>query len=376
MVSSGVYQPSFYIWPATYYGHWWGEAIQGNSIVSNTIWGYGGDDTLTGNVGEDWLFGGAGNDSLFGGDGNDHLLGDIGDDWIWGGNGNDSINGEDGNDRLYGEAGDDLIYGGDGVDVIHSGAGNDEIHGDGGDDWLYLDGNTTFNQNYDNLVLAGAYGGDGNDYLEGSGNFGVLDGGNGDDNIYGGSGTDLIYAGDGDDTVVAGGGSDEIHAGPGHDKVFAGDGNDWIFLGPDTYAEGNGGNDLFYIAPEQLNGSTFYAVGGEGHDTFRMDLFGIGAGSMDLPLPAISLRVESIEELDFQNLISKTDMHLKADDILDFTETGLLQIDGNQNQTLHLEGGGWKDAGASGPGFHDYVAASNNQVVTAHVDTDIQVVIA
>jgi Ca2+-binding RTX toxin-like protein len=201
----------------------------------------------------------------------------------------------------------------------------------------------------------------------------VLDGGAGDDRIYGGNGSDTIYTGEGNDTVVAGGGIDDIMAGSGHNKVFAGEGNDWILLGRDTYAEGNEGNDTFRISVDEVNGSTFTAVGGEGHDTFLMQ--GLGIGPVGLPLAAISLRVESIEEFDASKL-SGADMTLKAADILDFTETGILQIDGNKNETLHLDGGSWTDAGDKGNGFHDYVSVSNNQLVTAHVDTEIQVVIA
>src|ERR1700760_3250887 len=85
----------------------------------------GGDDIFTAGNGLASLIsvtvdGGAGNDSITGGDGNDTLLG---------GDGNDLITGGRGNDQLSGGSGDDTFVWnpGDGSDIIEGGTGNDTL---------------------------------------------------------------------------------------------------------------------------------------------------------------------------------------------------------------------------------------------------------
>jgi Ca2+-binding RTX toxin-like protein len=85
----------------------------------------GGDDTFTASNGLAGLIsltvdGGAGNDSITGGDGNDTLLG---------GDGNDVIEGGRGNDMMFGGAGDDIFTWdpGDGSDVIEGQGGHDTM---------------------------------------------------------------------------------------------------------------------------------------------------------------------------------------------------------------------------------------------------------
>ena len=89
----------------------------------------GGDDTFTGSNGLATLIsltvdGGAGNDTIIGGDGNDRLLG---------GDGNDLIIGGRGNDTLIGGAGDDTF-------VWNPGDGSDTVEGQTGFDTLQFNG--------------------------------------------------------------------------------------------------------------------------------------------------------------------------------------------------------------------------------------------
>jgi Ca2+-binding RTX toxin-like protein len=89
----------------------------------------GGDDTFMASNGLATLIsltvdGGAGNDTIIGGDGNDRLLG---------GDGNDLIIGGRGNDVLIGGAGDDTF-------VWNPGDGSDVIEGQGGHDTLQFNG--------------------------------------------------------------------------------------------------------------------------------------------------------------------------------------------------------------------------------------------
>jgi Ca2+-binding RTX toxin-like protein len=359
-------QPAVLFFPVTYTGNYWDDTIHGGSVASNTIWGYGGDDFLYGNIGNDWLFGGMGNDHLYGEDGDDHIAGDYGDDWLYGGAGNDVISGEDGDDQISSGDGDDQVSGGEGVDHIGDTGGMNEIHGGGGNDWIY-----TWGFSYNNHV----YGDDGDDYIESHTTLDTLHGGAGNDHIYGGEGDNGLYGDEGDDTLLGGIGNDTLDGGTGADKVFGEDGDDFIYLGTQTYAEGNAGNDAFILSPWTLSNGHFFADGGEGHDKAWMDWIPSGA-PIDLSLSDLAGKVDSVEEVYAKWLNVKTTMHLNPSDILDFTETGVLQIDGNSNHTVSLENGVWKDGGVekiNGVAFHDYYTASGSAIVTVKVEGVVHV---
>jgi Ca2+-binding RTX toxin-like protein len=72
------------------------------SLISLTVDGGDGNDTITGGDGSDTLLGGNGNDVIIGGRGNDTLLGGSGDDtFIWNpGDGSDTVEGGAGTDTL------------------------------------------------------------------------------------------------------------------------------------------------------------------------------------------------------------------------------------------------------------------------------------
>jgi hypothetical protein len=74
-----------------------------NFPIALTLFGGGGNDTLTGGVADDRLEGGSGNDVLTGGDGNDTLFGQNDDDTLTGGTGNDTLDGGNGRDDLDGD---------------------------------------------------------------------------------------------------------------------------------------------------------------------------------------------------------------------------------------------------------------------------------
>lgn len=137
-----------------------------------------------------------------------------------------------------------------------------------------------------NVSSVQAYGFDGNDYIA-LAPTGIptsyLEGGNGDDVIYGsdgadvvngGAGRDTIYTLDGNDRVAGGAGNDTISGGIGKDRLFGGDGNDYIFGdgSPDTVS-GEAGNDTL------IGGSSNDTIlGGDGDDILN----GLnGADSLD-----------------------------------------------------------------------------------------------
>jgi Ca2+-binding RTX toxin-like protein len=71
-------------------------------LISLTVDGGTGNDTITGGDGADRLLGGDGNDTIIGGRGNDSLIGGAGDDtFVWNpGDGSDTIEGQDGKDAM------------------------------------------------------------------------------------------------------------------------------------------------------------------------------------------------------------------------------------------------------------------------------------
>lgn len=96
------------------------------------------------------------------------------------------------------------------ADILNGGDGNDHLYGYGGDDVLSGDNN-------DDLL----FGGEGNDTLNGGSNDDALFGQNGDDILNGGAGADFIYGGAGADTIILDAGNDVIDGGAGIDVIDA-----------------------------------------------------------------------------------------------------------------------------------------------------------
>lgn len=74
----------------------------------------------------------------------------------------------------------------------------------------------------------------------------VINGGSGDDVIYGNAGNDEITGAGGDDTIYGNAGNDDIWAGDGEDTVYGGDGEDQIDGGkdPDSLYGGGHADDI------------------------------------------------------------------------------------------------------------------------------------
>ncbi len=137
------------------------------SSVSNSLYGYAGNDIIDGGDGDDTIQGGEGTDKLDGGIGNDlldysdeatsNLTIDLGANKVSGGRAegdtianfekatggskDDTLIGSSGDNKFYGGAGNDTITGGAGNDTITGGAGNDTIYGDTGSDTVVFSGN-------------------------------------------------------------------------------------------------------------------------------------------------------------------------------------------------------------------------------------------
>lgn len=272
------------------YGAGGNDALDGSGLTTNTsIYGRDGDDEITGGSGNDNVRGDAGSDTVDGGTGNDRA---------YGGDGADTVSGGDGADRVYGDAGDDIVDGGTGNDRVYGGAGADELYGGAGNDYLYVDGDDTvieggdgidrvygqgsgdLNINLANQSIEYAYGGAGNDTLDGSGltSNTQIYGNDGDDTITGGSGHDTLKGDAGNDTIDGGAGNDKIYGGAGADTLIGGAGNDTLYIDADDLAagsinagEGSGDNIVFQgtedVTIDIADFNAEKASGGSGNDT-------------------------------------------------------------------------------------------------------------
>ena len=195
-----------------------GDIIDGADGITDTIFGYGGNDSLQAGFGHDLVFGGSGDDQLDGDTGNDTLTGDVGDDALFGGDGNDQMSGGAGNDSLFGWQDDDTLAGGTGNDMVDGDEGNDQVFGGAGVDTLIGDaGDDTLNAGDDN------------------------------DKIYGGDGNDSVLGGDGDDLIFAGGGNDTLTGDAGNDSLSGGDDRDTFFGGAGDVIDGGEGGDDYDV---------------------------------------------------------------------------------------------------------------------------------
>ena len=252
-------------------------------------------ENVQGTIYADMLSGNKGANKLWGWDGNDELSGDRGDDTLWGGAGDDTLDGGAGNDTLEGGSGADELTGGGGVDTasyagstmgvtvrLHNGQ---VMGGDAeGDTW-----GDTVTVDYDNpdpeadpedrvlqetvpdivnLTGSGMV-----DILAGDSRANIIQGGGGDDKLYGGpgggndtlhgdAGADMLFGGIGADTLFGGAGDDTLNGGRDADTFYGGYGSDliyaettdqvingWLLAATDGDSDGVADNDGPYTGP-------------------------------------------------------------------------------------------------------------------------------
>lgn len=286
-----------------------------------------GDDSITGNAGNDTLLGQEGNDFIHGGRGNDSITGGIGNDTARGGNGDDVIDTSgnplalpdidypgiynadlapnDDRDLVYGGRGNDVIRTGDDADTIYGGYGNDRIEagidadsvaaGLGNDTVVGGEGADTINAGQGDDLVYGGYGPDvpeivnipdDNGDLRPNNNRDLIEGGMGNDTIFGmddddtllgGVGNDVLDGGVDDDSVRGGMGNDEVRGGQGNDELHGDRGNDSLIGGSGTDTmSGEADRDDFIISSQNDGiGDTVYGGAG-GDDWDRLLLAGSG----------------------------------------------------------------------------------------------------
>jgi hypothetical protein len=143
---------------------------------------------------------------VYGGDGNDFIIGTRVNDELHGGAGNDTIRGHRGDDLIFGDDGDDVLIGDwTGQIPLDEPAGNDTIYGGNGADEIHADWAAALADGYYNTVPP-------------HGGWDLLDGGDGEDELWGEPGNDRYVISDENASVF-----DSINETPssGGQNVFA-----------------------------------------------------------------------------------------------------------------------------------------------------------
>lgn len=237
--------------------------ISPDSLSSNLY------DTLYGLDGDDHLISGySGTTVLEGGNGNDQLAANFDfalsvDIDAYGGNGSDLVIGGRSSiaDRIYGGNGDDMLLGAatgspstigtavagvqSGVDYLDGGVGNDALFGFDGDDFLMGGLGDDGNSFQSTVTFGGALTVTLRAGLWGGEGNDYIDGGLGNDSLYGGTGDDILIGGTGADLLLGEDGNDWLYGGSENDSLWGGAGND-VSVGDDgiDIAVMGDGNDV------------------------------------------------------------------------------------------------------------------------------------
>ena len=107
----------------------------------------------------------------------------------------------------------------------------------------------------------------------------IIDAGDNDDHAYGGNGNDTIGGGTGFDVLFGGNGDDTLNGGLHGDTLFGGNGNDTLNGGDQAdfgtdFLYGGNGNDVAVIVGAAFSHGADVYDGGNGQDTFRLELTG------------------------------------------------------------------------------------------------------
>ena len=311
-----------------------GDWVEAQNGGNDKIYAGAGDDYVVGGDGDDLIDGGDGQNVIYGGRGNDTIIagnpvnttvsqygdvyrggvsyayGEEGDDTIYSQavfNPDGTINEQESNAYLAGELdeGYQYLYGGDGNDTIiansykqrvYAGAGNDTVkfynnnnsqmlisHFDYNDNKIYLgEGNDQFFAYGNGGYSVSADSGDNIIDARHSSALSFIQGGTGNDIIYGGSGKDYINTGLGDSIVYGGDGDDVIYSGTNEyysaydmhksDEIHGGAGNDTIEAFGKSKVFGDEDDDIISLDGGRSNVPSALTIdGGTGNDIYRGD---------------------------------------------------------------------------------------------------------
>lgn len=199
---------------------------------------------------------------------------------------------------------------------------------------------------------------DGDDRLSGTEGTDSIDGGMGDDVLLGLAGKDWLNGGAGDDLLKGGDGDDRLEGGPGHDTLVGGQGDD-IMGGVFTagLCLGGAGDDVV------IGGAGATLNGGDGEDSFQLQLFGTVGVSINLTPMASGREVRLSDgtsllhvESGFLSMGSGDDQVTTGDaDVLVLGEAGDDTINGWCTLVAHHLYGGEGDDTIEGGMLADYL---------------------
>lgn len=207
-----------------------------------------------------------------------------------------TVNGLNGRDGIYMATAPVGVtaYGGEGNDVIEGSEFDDRIDTGNGGGW--------------------AIGRRGNDYLEAAGTDSyIMWGGDGNDVLHGGAGNDMMYGGEGNDTLNGRAGDDRMWGEAGNDRMYGGVGND-------NLSGGAGHDGLFGGAGANV------LTGGTGTDRFLTWQGGTHS---------FTDRAGEDAEVPFLNTSSPTTMFGNTYAPASWTEADVIRVDDALNN-LHL----------------------------------------
>ncbi|WP_269450421.1 calcium-binding protein, partial [Sphingomonas sp. CCH5-D11] len=165
---------------------------------------------------------------------------------------------------VVGGGGSDHLLGNDAANNLFGGAGADHLHGRGGNDFIFAD--------YEDMVSGSVGGGEGNDLLQITSEYGLyIDAVSlGFETVISGSGSDYIVSSVASyDYANPTAGQMIFFGGAGNDTLVGGEGNDLLVgdAGSDVIS-GAGGNDVIYV---DLEDNLANISGGWGYDTLMIE---------------------------------------------------------------------------------------------------------
>lgn len=222
---------------------------------------------------------------------------------------------------------------------------------------------------FDDYVFGGASGGTvlllgGNDEYDNPETQNVpdyVDGGAGNDAIWGGNGADTLLGGADADRLNGESGADSLDGGTGADTLSGGEDNDILDGGADIdRLSGNDGDDILV-----WRNSESLLSGGSGTDTLRVH-------DGDLTLGGLAGVASGIERVDLSFDTGANLLTLDAADIIGTSDTDGLTVTGTAADSLDA-GAGWTDGGSDGAGNHIYTKLVGAVLATLVVSDAITV---
>lgn len=253
--------------------------------------------------------------------------------------------------------------------IVEGTKANDVLEGGEGDDWL-------FGYEGDDVLRAGPGrdtldGGPGDDSLAGAAGHDVLDGGPGRDTLSGGADNDFMDGGEGDDSIDGGPENDDIDGGDGDDLLTGGAGDDVLVGGDgnDTQSGGEGADRLLgRDSDDRLSGGAGDDVvdGGDGRDSLTGD-----AGNDRLTGGEGEDVASGGAGNDVLNGGSGTDVLLgdTGNDTL-LGSSGADSLDGGEEHDTLLGGAG-RDLLSGGPGDDVLIGGTGTDTVRADTEDDL-----